>query len=123
MRAQRRIQKRQQRRFFRVRNRLQTPTHMRPRLSVFRSNKHIYAQIIDDQAGRTLAAACTLEQSIAGAGKYAGNQNAAKLVGKLIAQRALEHGIKQVVFDRGGYKYHGRVAALASAAREGGLDF
>jgi large subunit ribosomal protein L18 len=123
MRAQRQLQKRQQRRAFRIRNRLKTPTRTRPRLSVFRSNKHMYAQIIDDAAGRTLASASSLEKAVAGAGQAAGNQDAAKKVGRLIAQRAVERGIKQVVFDRGSYKYHGRVAALAGAAREGGLEF
>lgn len=95
----------------------------RLRLSVFRSNKHMYAQIIDDAAGQTVAAASTLDKELFGPGKFAGNREAASRVGKLLAKRALEKGIKQVSFDRGCYKYHGRVAALAAAARESGLDF
>lgn len=94
-------------------------TPERPRLAVFRSNKHIYAQLIDDQAGHTLASACTLEKGIDGAS----NKEGAKKVGAEIAKRAKEKGITQVVFDRGGYKYHGCVASLADAAREAGLEF
>ncbi|HZT39058.1 MAG TPA: 50S ribosomal protein L18 [Bryobacteraceae bacterium] len=96
-------------------------TEERPRLSVFRSLKHISAQVIDDRAGRTLAAASSSEKrsKIANGGNVAG----AKEVGKLIAERAKEKGITKVVFDRGGYKYHGRVKALADAAREAGLEF
>ncbi|HUG94057.1 MAG TPA: 50S ribosomal protein L18 [Planctomycetaceae bacterium] len=123
MRADKRLAKRRQRRHFRVRNVFRKSVSTRPRLSVFRSNNHIYAQIIDDAAGQTLAAASTLEKDLAGPGQYAGNRDAAARVGRIIAQRALERGITQVVFDRGRYKYHGRVAALATAAREGGLDF
>lgn len=93
----------------------------KPRLSVFRSDRHIYAQIIDDVAGRTLAAASTLEADLRSA--YGGNKEAAKKVGALLARRAQEAGITRVVFDRGGFKYHGRVQALADAAREGGLEF
>ena len=107
---------------FRVRNRLKRDA-TRPRLSVFRSHKHMYAQIIDDEAGRTLAAASTRTRSSAGSCRYGGNKTAAAAVGKAIAQRALEAGIKEVVFDRREYKYHGRVAALADAAREAGLKF
>jgi large subunit ribosomal protein L18 len=92
----------------------------RPRLAVFRSLKHIYAQVIDDRAGRTLAAASSAEKS---ASVNGGNLAGAKEIGKLVAQRAVEAGIKQVVFDRGGYLYHGRVKALADAAREAGLEF
>ncbi len=92
-----------------------------PRLAVFRSAKHIYAQIIDDTKGETLAAASTLDASLRGA--YGGNCEAAKNVGKLLAEKAAEKGIKEVVFDRGGLLYHGRVAALADGAREGGLEF
>ncbi len=92
----------------------------RPRLSVFRSLKNISAQVIDDATGKTLAAASTVEKGAAGNG---GNIAAAKAVGKLIAERAVARGIKQVVFDRGRALYHGRVKALADAAREGGLDF
>jgi large subunit ribosomal protein L18 len=94
----------------------------RPRLSVFRSGKHIYAQIIDDTAKNTIAAASSVESAKDGQ-KKTYNVAAAAAVGKLIAQRATEKGIKRVVFDRGGYLYHGRVKALADAAREGGLEF
>lgn len=96
-----------------------TPTS--PRLCVYRSAKHMYAQIIDDTKGCTLAAASTLDPSLKGI--YGGNKEAAKKVGQLLAAKALEKGIKQVVFDRGGLLYHGRVAALADGAREGGLEF
>src|SRR5262245_66616651 len=95
----------------------------RARLSVFRSSKHIYAQVIDDIKGVTLAAASSVEKDMRGSLKTGANVDAAKAVGKLVAQRAIEKGIKQVVFDRGGYLYHGRVKALADAAREGGLSF
>lgn len=106
-----------------MRNRIRRSANGRARLSVFRSNKHIYAQIIDDETGNTLVSANTVEKAIAGAGKYAGNKDAAAQVGKLIAERAKEKGIEEVAFDRGVYRYHGRVAALADAAREGGLQF
>jgi large subunit ribosomal protein L18 len=96
-------------------------TEDRPRLAVFRSLKHIYAQVIDDAKGHTLAAASSAEKK-AGVGS-GGNVAGAKEVGKLIAERAKEKGITKVVFDRGGYLYHGRVKALADAAREGGLEF
>ncbi len=119
----RRLQRRRQRRTFRVRNRLKADAS-RLRLSVFRSHKHIYAQIIDDSVGRTLVAASTLDKQLRGQITYGGNKAAAALVGKLLAQRALEKGIqKEVYFDRGRYKYHGRLAALADAAREAGLVF
>jgi large subunit ribosomal protein L18 len=96
----------------------------RPRLAVFRSVKHIYAQVIDDSVGHTLAAASSNEKSDAKSGvKSGGNVAGAKAVGKLLAERAKEKGVKSVVFDRGGYLYHGRVKALADAAREGGLEF
>ncbi len=95
----------------------------RPRLAVFRSLNHMYAQIIDDAQGRTLAAASTLDKEVLGDSKGTGNIAAAKLVGKAIAQRAKAKGIDSVVFDRGGYIYHGRVKALAEAARESGLKF
>jgi len=91
-----------------------------PRLSVFRSSKHIYAQLIDDVAGKTLCAASTVEKDFEGA---TGNAEAAAKVGKLVAEKALKLGIEEVVFDRGGYIYHGRVKALADAAREAGLKF
>jgi large subunit ribosomal protein L18 len=90
---------------------------------VFRSSKHIYAQIIDDAKGETLAAASSLEKEVRGDAKTGANVDAAKAVGVRVAQRAKEKGVKQVVFDRGGYLYHGRVKALAEAAREGGLEF
>jgi large subunit ribosomal protein L18 len=98
-------------------------TSDRPRLAVFRSNQHIYAQVIDDTLHHTLAAASTLEPELKTDLESGGNCTASTQVGKLIAQRALEKGIRQVVFDRGGNLYHGRVKALAEAAREGGLDF
>lgn len=120
MNVKKRQMKQRERRTFRVRNRLRSP---RPRLSVFRSNQHIYAQIIDDSSGRTLAAASTLDKSVAGPGGNGGNIDAAARVGRLIAERAAERGIRYVKFDRGRYRYHGRVAALANAAREGGLQF
>ena len=94
----------------------------RPRLSIFRSNKHIYAQVVDDVAGRTLAAASTVDPQIELTGA-SGNKAAAAAVGALVARRALEKGISSVVFDRGGYRYCGRVASLADAAREAGLQF
>ena len=93
----------------------------RARLTVFRSSKHIYAQVIDDVKGATVAAASSLEKDMRG--KTGANVDAAKAVGKLVAQRAIEKGVKSVVFDRGGYLYHGRIKALADAAREGGLQF
>ncbi|MBL6852312.1 MAG: 50S ribosomal protein L18 [Alphaproteobacteria bacterium] len=105
----------------RTRFKLTSHAYGRPRLSVFRSGKHIYAQIIDDRAKETLAAASTNEKE----GKLAKTYNvgAASTVGKKIAERAIAKGVKQVVFDRGGYIYHGRIKALADAAREGGLEF
>ena len=95
-------------------------TAERPRLSVYRSLNHIYAQIIDDTKGTTLVSASSLDKDFSG---YGGNIDGAKAVGSLVAKKALEKGIKAVVFDRGGYIYHGRVAALADGAREGGLEF
>ena len=95
-------------------------TAERPRLNVFRSLNHIYAQIIDDTKGITLVSASTMDKEFK---EYGGNCEAAKAVGKMVAEKALEKGIKAVVFDRGGYVYHGRVASLAEGAREGGLDF
>jgi large subunit ribosomal protein L18 len=110
------------RRAFRVRKRVRgTPD--RPRLSVVRSHKHIAVQIIDDEAGKTLASASSLDKKLSGKLKSGGNQMAAETVGKAIAERAIAAGIKAVCFDRGPYRYHGRVATLAKAAREGGLDF
>ena len=106
------------RRAQRVRSRLKQVSSGRARLTVFRSAKNIYAQVIDDAQGVTLAAASTLE----GKGKGSDKDSAAR-IGKLIAERAIEKGVKEVVFDRGGYIYHGRIKALADAAREAGLDF
>ena len=106
-------------RHIRVRGKI-SGTPERPRLNVFRSNANIYAQIIDDVNGVTLASASTLDKAFEGA---AGNCEAAKKVGLMVAERAAEKGIKAVVFDRGGYIFHGRVAALAEGAREGGLEF
>jgi large subunit ribosomal protein L18 len=106
-----------------VRRTLKRVAYGRPRLSVFRSSKHIYAQIIDDAKGETLAAASSLEKEVRGDAKTGANVDAAKAVGVRVAQRAKEKGVKQVIFDRGGYLYHGRVKALAEAAREGGLEF
>lgn len=96
-------------------------TSQRPRLTVFRSNKHIYAQVVDDTAGKTFVTASTLSPELKGKAKYSGNIEAAKAVGALIAKRCFDKGIKEVVFDRSGYLYHGRVKALAIAARERGL--
>ena len=98
-------------------------TPARPRLAVFRSQSHIYAQIIDDDGGRTLAAASSLDKDVKGAHKRGADVAAAKAVGNLIATRAKAKGIEAVVFDRGGFQYHGRIKALADAAREGGLKF
>ena len=111
-----------ERRRRRVRYQIRQVSSGRPRLSVFRSGKHIYAQVIDDAAQQTIAAASSVE-SRNGGQKKTYNVEAAATVGKLVAQRAVEKGVKQVVFDRGGYLYHGRVKALAEAAREGGLEF
>jgi large subunit ribosomal protein L18 len=95
----------------------------RARLSVFRSGKHIYAQVIDDAQGKTVVSASTLDKELQGQVEKAGTVDAAMAVGKLVAKRATEAGVKEVVFDRGGYVYHGRVKALADGAREGGLSF
>ena len=111
------------RRKARVRRALRKKAGGRPRLSVFRSNKYIYAQVIDDKAGVTLAAASSNEPEMRKSLKSTGNVEAAAAVGKLVAERAKKAGVEQVVFDRGGYIYHGRVKALAEGAREGGLDF
>jgi large subunit ribosomal protein L18 len=98
-------------------------TAERPRLNVYRSEKHIYAQLVNDDTGRTLAAASTIDKELKETVTVGSNKEAAKAVGTLIARRAAEGGIKKVVFDRGGYIYHGRVKELAEAAREGGLEF
>ncbi len=112
-----------QRRRVRLRFQLRRKAGGRPRLSVFRSGKNIYAQVIDDGAGRTLAAASTLDKDLREQLKSGADSDAATAVGKLVAERALAAGVSQVVFDRGSYLYHGRVKALAEAAREGGLAF
>jgi large subunit ribosomal protein L18 len=106
-----------------VRRVLKRAAYGRPRLSVFRSSQHIYAQVIDDAKGETVAAASSLEKDVRAGTKTGANVDAAKAVGQRLAERAKEKGVKQVVFDRGGYLYHGRVKALAEAAREGGLEF
>ena len=111
------------RRAQRNRIRLRKLANGRPRLSVFRSSKYIYAQIIDDVAGKTLASASSKEEAAIKAHPKGCDVKAAEIVGKLIAERAVKEGVKDVVFDRGGYIYHGRVKALAEAAREGGLKF
>jgi len=110
------------RKHFRVRKKI-SGTPERPRLCVFRSLSHIYAQVIDDSNGQTLASASTLDKEIKEKINFGGNIEGAAEVGKLVAQRALAKGIETVVFDRGGYIYHGRIAALATAAREAGLNF
>jgi large subunit ribosomal protein L18 len=107
----------------RLRFQLRHKSNGRPRLSVFRSGKHIYAQVIDDGHSRTVAAASSLDKTLRETLRTGADKEAAAAVGKLVAERALAAGIKQVVFDRGAYLYHGRVKALADAAREGGLDF
>ncbi len=112
-----------QRRRARVRRQLKKVATGRPRLTVHRSSKHIYAQIIDDVKGATIAAASSLEKDLRTGLKTGADRAAAEAVGKLVAERAVKAGIKDVVFDRGGYLYHGRVKALGDAAREGGLKF
>lgn len=121
MKHEKQIARQRQRRRFRVRNRVKRNS-TRPRLSVFRSRQHLYAQIIDDLAGKTLVAASTLDKQLRDQVAYGGNCKAAAVVGKAIADRALEAGIKQVAFDRREYQYGGRVAAMADAARDAGLD-
>jgi large subunit ribosomal protein L18 len=112
-----------ERRRERLRFQLRQKSGGRVRLSVFRSSKHIYAQVIDDVAGRTLAAASSIDPDLREALKTGADKDAASAVGKLVAERAIANGVKEVVFDRGSYLYHGRVKALAEAAREGGLAF
>ncbi len=112
-----------QRRTQRVRRTLKKVANGRPRLSVFRSSKHIYAQVIDDAKGVTLAAASSVDKDLKGKLKTGADKAAAVEVGKLVAERAVKAGVSEVVFDRGGYIYHGRVKSLADAAREGGLSF
>jgi large subunit ribosomal protein L18 len=117
------LSKRNERRTARVRRAVKAAAGERARLSVFRSSKHIYAQVIDDHRGETLASASSLEKDMRGSLKTGANIDAAKAVGKLLAERATAKGVTAVVFDRGGYIYHGRVKALADAAREAGLKF
>ena len=112
-----------QRRAQRTRSRLAKFSGGKPRLSVYRSSKHIYAQIIDDAKGETLAAASTAEKDVIGGAKTGATSELAAKVGKLVAERAKAKGLTDVVFDRGGYIFHGRIKALAEAAREGGLSF
>ena len=112
-----------ERRKARIRRTIRAAAGARPRLSVFRSSKHIYAQVIDDRKGATMAAASSLEKEMRTSLKTGADIGAAKAVGKLVAERATAAGVKDVVFDRGNYLYHGRVKALADAAREGGLSF
>ena len=113
----------QERRTKRQRYRIRQHSSGRPRLSVFRSSKHIYAQVIDDAKGVTVAAASSIEKDVKGKLKTGADKAAAAEVGKLLAERAVKAGVAEVVFDRGGYIYHGRVKSLADAAREGGLSF
>ncbi len=112
-----------QKRAARIRRQIKKVAGERPRLSVHRTSKHIYAQIIDDAKGHTVAAASSLEKDLKGSLKTGADSAAAAAVGKLVAERAVKAGVKDVVFDRGAYIYHGRVKALAEAAREGGLSF
>jgi large subunit ribosomal protein L18 len=116
------IANQRERRQFRVRKRTHG-SQARPRLTVFRSHKHMYAQVVDDLAGRTLVAASTVDKDVMGSLPYGGNKSAAQAVGKAIAERAIAAGIKLVAFDRGACQYHGRVEALAQAARAAGLSF
>ena len=111
------------RRKTRVRKSVRKAAHGRPRLSMFRSSKHIYAQVIDDAQGHTIASASSIDKDMRGKLKTGADTDAAAEVGKILAERAKAAGVTQVVFDRGGYLYHGRVKALADAAREGGLSF
>ena len=111
------------RRKARVRRAIRTKSGERPRLSVFRSSKQIYAQVIDDEKGVTIVAASSLEKPLRESLKTGADVEAARAIGKELAERATKAGVKKVVFDRGGYMYHGRVKALAEGAREGGLDF
>ncbi len=112
-----------ERRKLRVRRTLKDNAVDRPRLSVFRSSQHIYAQIIDDKTGKTLVAASSLEKDLRTSLKTGADKSAAATIGKLVAERAVKAGVTKVVFDRGAYRFHGRVKALADAAREGGLSF
>ena len=122
MKQQKQVNKRRWRRTNRVRKKLRGDAET-PRLSVRRSNKHLYCQLIDDEAGKTIASASTRDKNLAGQIKYGGNCEAAKIVGQAIAERAKAAGVTKARFDRACYKFHGRVAELANAAREGGLQF
>ena len=122
MRQQKTTNKQRWRRTNRVRKKVRGDA-ARPRLSINRSNKHLYCQLIDDDAGRTICSASTRDKSLAGKVSYGGNCDAAKVIGTALAERAKEAGITEVKFDRGSYKFHGRVAELANAAREAGLKF
>jgi len=115
-------QKAREKRHYRLRNKI-SGTPAKPRLAVFRSNKHMYAQIIDDVAGHTLVCASTMDKAVAGSLKFTSNTDAAKAVGKALGEKAVAAGVIEVVFDRGGYLYHGKIQALADAAREAGLKF
>ena len=117
------VKARTQRRKATVRRAIKNAATGRARLTVFRSSKHIYAQVIDDSKGQTVASASSIEKDMRGNLKTGANVDAAKAVGKLVAERAMQKGVTTVVFDRGGYLYHGRIKALADAAREGGLQF
>ena len=117
------VRSRTQRRRASVRRAIKKAAGGRVRLSVFRSSKHIYAQVIDDAEGRTLASASTMEKELRGSLKTGADIAAAQAIGKRLAERAVQNGVKDVVFDRGSYLYHGRIKALADAAREGGLNF
>jgi large subunit ribosomal protein L18 len=117
------VKARTERRRATVRRAVKAAAGSRARLSVFRSSKHIYAQVIDDEKGKTIASASSIEKDMRGGMKTGANVAAAKAVCKLVAERAIEKGVSDVVFDRGGYLYHGRIKALADAAREGGLKF
>ena len=116
------ILRQRERRRYRVRRTIRG-TAERPRLSVFRTHKHIYAQVIDDATGRTLASASSMDKQIRGQVGFGGNKQAAEAIGRAVAERARAAGVKQVCFDRGAFRYHGRVAALADAARAAGLEF
>lgn len=117
------LHRRRQRRTWRVRNQVRRSASGRLRLSVFRSNKHISAQVIDDASGKTMASASSMEKQLRDQLKSGGNVAAATIVGKRLGERCVKQGISEVVFDRGQYRYHGRVAALADGAREAGLQF
>jgi large subunit ribosomal protein L18 len=116
------ILRQRQRRRFRVRRSIRG-TADRPRLTVFRTHKHIYAQVIDDSTGRTLASASSMDKALRSGLGFGGNKQAAEAIGKAVAERAKAAGVSQVCFDRGSFRYHGRVAALADAARAAGLQF